>query len=162
LAIRARADDEEIGRTVLRLRPGTVPPLRLRATPSLPAAGSVVEVEVLRGPTFSGALPKELTMVHEQRQCKAPLDQKPRTAGFPLPPELSGWFSVVLQGARAQVYVRPAGELSVKVAPDQTAYAPGATAKLAVTTTAAGEGTKAAVGLFGVDETLSVLAPLPG
>jgi hypothetical protein len=41
-------------------------------------------------------------------------------------------------------------------------YAPGATAELAIRTTAGGRGTPAAVGLFGVDATLADLAPLPG
>lgn len=162
LHITARADDERIGETTLRLSPGHVPSLRLRATPPLPKAGSDVVVDLLRGPAFDGVLPETLSLRHEQRTLEAPVDEKTRSARFTLPGDLYGWFEVQHAGARAQVYVRPATELHVSVTPAAPSYEPGATARLDVVTTAGGAGTRAAVGLFGVDETLAVLASLPG
>lgn len=58
--------------------------------------------------------------------------------------------------------MRPAAELTVSVIPKQDRYAPGDKAELAIQTTLGGKGGKAAVGLFGVDDSLGQLAPLPG
>jgi hypothetical protein len=60
------------------------------------------------------------------------------------------------------VYVAPTGQLEVAIAPGREKYAPGETAALTVRTTSGGQQTRAAVGLFGVDETLGELAPLAG
>ena len=53
-------------------------------------------------------------------------------------------------------------DLALKVEPDKQSYKPGETAKLAITTRGAEKGMSAAVGLFGVDDTLGQIASLPG
>jgi hypothetical protein len=58
--------------------------------------------------------------------------------------------------------VRSEEELAVTVVPDAKTYAPGATAALGIHTSIGGKGARAAVGLFGVDDSLSQLVPLPG
>jgi hypothetical protein len=65
-------------------------------------------------------------------------------------------------GAHALVYVRPRAELAVSVVPRRDHYAPGERAELAIQTTLGGKGGPAAVGLFGVDDSLGQLVPLPG
>src|SRR3989442_605430 len=65
-------------------------------------------------------------------------------------------------GRRALVYVRSQAELAVTIKPDAEHTRPGKTATLAIRTTAGNRGTRAAVGLFGVDASLAQLAPLPG
>ena len=56
----------------------------------------------------------------------------------------------------------PRAGLSVEVSPEKPVYAPGELARLQVRTRVDGKDGPAAVGLFGVDETLAQLAPLPG
>jgi len=63
---------------------------------------------------------------------------------------------------RALVYVQPSAQLTVSVIPRQDRYKPGDQAELAIQTTLGGTGGKAAVGLFGVDDSLGQLVPLPG
>jgi hypothetical protein len=164
LLVTARAGDgkKELGSTPFLLRPGTVPPVRLRATPVVAQAGGEVEVSVLRGPSFTQGLPKTLLMTHAGTTLEAALDSKARAARFKLPADAQGWFEVSWGGARALVFVRPRAELAVTIHPDAERYAPGQTASLAIHTTAGSNGTAAAVGLFGVDATLADLAPLPG
>jgi hypothetical protein len=58
--------------------------------------------------------------------------------------------------------VRPQAELSVAIAPKEKTYKPGQRAELVIQTLLGGKGGKAAVGLFGVDESLGQLVPLPG
>ena len=58
--------------------------------------------------------------------------------------------------------MRPRAELAVSVTPRRDRYAPGERAELAIQTTIGGAGGKAAVGLFGVDDSLGQLVPLPG
>lgn len=163
LAVSAHAGDEDLGSTILRLSPGAVPTVRLRATPVLPQPGAKVVVEILRGPDFEGELPEKLVLEHQSgKRVVADIDQETRSAAFELPDKLEGWFSVSWYGATTRVFVRPAGELSVTVEADRQRYAPGDTATLSVTTTQGQHGAQAAVGLIGVDETLGQLVPLPG
>ncbi len=162
LLIRAKAGREDLGRTKLFLSPGRVPEIRLRATPVLASAGETVKIKVLRGPTFSGELPEHLYWSHEGSSHKMVLDKETRTAEFKVPQDSKGWFEVKWSQGRALVFVRAQSELSVAVEPDREVYAPGATARLKIVTTAGGRGASAAVGLIGVDQTLGQLAPLPG
>jgi hypothetical protein len=165
LSVTARARGarkEELGSSPLILRPGKVPPIRLRASPVLAQAGGEVEVGILRGPSFSGALPKTLAMTHLHGSIEGKVDEESRTAKFKLPADARGWFEVQWGGGRALVYVRPRTELAVSIAPGASSYAPGNMAELHIRTTAGARGTSAAVGLFGVDDSLADLATLPG
>jgi hypothetical protein len=160
---RARAGKkEELGSSPLILRPGRVPPIRLRASPVLARPGGEVEVAIVRGPGFAGPLPKTLQMTHLHGSLAAKVDEEARTARFELPADARGWFSVSWGGARALVYVRPPSELAVTIQPAAESYAPGKMAVLSIKTTAGQRATSAAVGLFGVDASLADLAPLPG
>lgn len=156
-------DGRPIGDTRLRMEPGAVPALRMRADPVLPKPGDTVKVELLRGPGFAGELPEKLWLTSPTLpSVEAKLDPKTRTVEFPLPSNAEGWFSVEWGGASARVFVRPASELAVTLTPEQPRYAPGQTARLAIRTSAGERGVPAAVGLFGVDESLGQLATLPG
>ena len=160
--VSARAQGEVLGSTRLRLRPGVVPDVRLRATPIVVEPGSALAVEVLRGPRFTGALPEKLALRTESTTIEVPVSAQTRTATFPVPDDAQGWLEVGWSGARAIAYVRPRAQLSVAVAAEKEHYAPGQTAKLRVETRAGDKGVRAAVGLFGVDESLSQIAVLPG
>lgn len=163
LTVAAKAGDgEAIGETEIRFSPGAVPNLRLRPSKVLAKAGDDVELTFIRGPSFSGKLPKELVLRHERKVLKAKVDEKTRTARYTLPEDLDGWFEASWGGARALIYVRPRAELALSVKPDRPRYRPGDTARLAVATRAGDQPTEAAVGLFGVDQSLSQLVPLPG
>jgi hypothetical protein len=146
--------------TRLRVAPGTVPDLRLRVTPVLARPGDKLTAELLRGPTFRGTLPDKLELACLQHRSEAPLDAR-RRATLAIDPATEGWCTVAGGGVRALVYVRPAAELTVSVVPRRDRYAPGDKAELAIRTLLGGQGGKAAVGLFGVDESLAQLAPLP-
>ena len=147
--------------TKLRVAPGTIPNLRLRVTPSVAAAGETVTAELIRGPQFTAKLPKELTLTCLARTAQLPLDAQTHMAMTVLEPGTEGWCAIEGGGARGLVYVRPQGELAVSVAPDRPRYAPGQMAQLHVQTTLGGRGGRAAVGLFGVDQSLGQLVTLP-
>lgn len=150
--------------TRLRLTPGTVPPLRLRVSPVLARAGDAVAAELIRGPGFarSGqALPKELVLTHRKGSVKAKLDDQ-RKATLTIPADVEGWCEITGGGVRALVYVQPAGDLAVAVKPARDRYAPGQQAELLIKTLIGGQGGPAAVGLFGVDDSLGQLVTLPG
>jgi hypothetical protein len=148
--------------TKLRMTPGTVPPLRLRTTPVLAKPGDKIAVEVIRGPSFVGTLPEVVTLDHIAGHVEAKLDAKTHQAELVLDSKAEGWCEIRAGGARGLVFVRPKNELAVAIAPAKEQYAPGQTAELAVHTRVAGQGAPAAVGLFGVDESLGQLAPLVG
>ncbi len=162
LAIAARLKGEPVGNTKLLLRPGAIPPLRLRASPVLAEAGGKVSIELLRGPDYGGELPKKLAMRIGRRSIGADVDEKSRTAVFELPAGAQGWVEVETSGVRATIWIRPKRQLEIALAPEAPHYAPGQLATLNLKTTLGGEAAPAAVGLFGVDDSLSQLAPLPG
>ncbi len=162
LSITASDGETTIGDTQLRMSPGTVPPLRMRATPVLAPAKSLVAVELIRGPGFEQELPKKLSLKHLHGEIEATLDPQTRTASFQLDDKAIGWCEVAWYGARALIYVRPEGQLSLELAAAQPRYAPGQTAEINVTTKIGGAGGPAAVGLFGVDNSLSQLTALAG
>jgi hypothetical protein len=164
--VTATGNGKEIGHTKMRMSPGTVPPLRLRAQPVLAEAGSKIQVEALRGPDYVGDLPKLAYLQAEGEPLKSEIDPESHLANFTLPENAEGWVELTASGgnasARALVYVKPKASLEVELSPDQPRYAPGQQAKLGVMTRIAGKGARAAVGLFGVDESLAQLATLPG
>jgi hypothetical protein len=162
LKVSAKAGGEELGSTKLVLRPASLPPTRLRATPVLARAGEEVRLELLRGPDFQGELPEKLFLQAGETRLEAEVEKAGRVARFRLPEDFEGWAEASWEGAVARVYVAPRARLALEVAPDKAAYAPGELAHLQVRTWVDGKEGPAAVGLFGVDESLSQLASLPG
>lgn len=162
LLVSARSGSEALGQTKLRLQPGAVPALRLRPSTVVAEPGAELTIELLRGPDFSGELPKKLTLAHHDQTLEADVDVEKRVARFALPKERTGWWEAHVGGAVARVFVPKPSALKVAVASDKATYRPGDRAHLTIATRADGAGTKAAVTLVGVDETLATLAPLPG
>lgn len=163
LQVEARRGEASLGGTRLLLDPGRVPPVRLRMSPILAEPGQELTVELLRGPDFQGELPERLQLVHQSGKTQvAALDPKERKARFSLPAEAEGWYSVQYGGAVARAFVPPRGQLELRLETDAERYAPGQAATLRVQTLRQGQGSTAAVGLFGVDESLGQLAALPG
>ncbi len=146
--------------TLLRLPPGEIPQVRLRLSPVLAKPGETVTAEILRGPGYQGKLPEKLSLRCNRKPLLAKLVE--RKAAFSLPAETSGFCQVEFRGARAMAYVKPAAELALSVSPSAATLAPGARVELTLRTTSGGNGVPAAVGLFGVDQSLADLAPLPG
>jgi hypothetical protein len=79
-----------------------------------------------------------------------------------VPAGTEGWMETNWSGARALIYVKPTQQLEVQLAAESPRYAPGQLARINLDTKVGGTGASAAVGLFGVDESLGQLAPLPG
>lgn len=151
--------------TRLRIGPGTIPELRLRVSPVLAKPGDQVTAELIRGPTFAASgrtLPKELVLSHRKGEPKKEKLDDNRRAVFTIQPGTEGWVEITGGDARALVYVKPEADLAVTVSPKQPTYAPGQQAELQIQTTLGGRGGAAAVGLFGVDESLGQLVALPG
>ncbi len=156
------ADTEGKPSTRLRVTPGTVPPLRLRVTPVIAKPGDTITAELIRGPDFHGTLPKKLYVTWLKGKPLEPALDDNRKATFQIDAKAEGWVEVKGADVRALVYVKPQAELEVAVKPQQPQYAPGQMAQLDVSTKIGGRGGRAAVGLFGVDQSLSQLVPLPG
>lgn len=166
LLISAEAGGKPIGKTKLRLKPGEIPALTVRADPVVVDSGEKVTLQLLRGPTFSGELPKKIAVEHHGDTKILELPKGSKTVDYVIPKDRRGWFrfsaATYHQVQAALVFVRSGAQLAVKVTPEQPRYAPGARARLLLRTRVGDRGTKAAVGLFGVDESLAQLAPLPG
>ena len=150
----------EVRSTKLRVAPGTVPDLRLRVTPVLAKPGEPVTAQLIRGPRFAGALPARVALDCLTQHTEAELDPEHR-ATLALDAKTEGWCTVSGGGVRAFVYARPRAELTVTVVPKRDRYAPGDKAELAIQTRLGGTGGPAAVGLFGVDDSLGQLVALP-
>ena len=162
LMVSADVDGERFGETRLRMTPGAVPDLRLRATPVLAKAGDEITLELIRGPEFTGKVTDEIRVEHLGNEDKIKVDAKNRTARFTIPADAKGWYEFRAHGERALVYARSAVELSVSVTPEKPGYSPGDEARLAVHTAIGGSGARAAVGLFGVDQSLTQITSVPG
>jgi hypothetical protein len=160
--VSARSEQGDLGTTKFRVQPGTIPPLRFRTSPVIAEPGQTLTVELLRGPDFREKLPEKLYLTGGPKPLEAKLDPQSHRAEFKLADDAEGWREVALNGARSLVFVKPKGALHVEVNPDKARYAPGETAKLAVLTSVSGKGAQAAVGLFGVDQSLAQLVALPG
>jgi hypothetical protein len=164
LLVNAKSGDEAVGKTKVRIRPGQIPSIRLRASDVITEPGAEVTIDILRGPTFEGELPKKLALTHPDLSLplESDVDEKSRSAKFKLPADKDGWYEARFGEGLARIFVPKRTTLSVKVEPDKQSYKPGETAKLSVTTRGAEKGMSAAVGLFGVDDTLGQIASLPG
>jgi hypothetical protein len=160
--VTARQGQEVVGSTRLRVAPGAIPPLRLRADRQVVEPGSTVTVELVRGPDFQGELPKTVVLTQAYRSVEAQVDPQTRKAALAVPADWQGWAAVEWSQGKVFFFVRPRATLQVDLAAEQPRYAPGQTARLLVDTRVAGAPGPAAVGLFGVDESLQQLAPLPG
>ncbi|HLL21598.1 MAG TPA: MG2 domain-containing protein, partial [Kofleriaceae bacterium] len=147
--------------TKLVVPPGAVPPLRLRVEPVIAKPGDTITAELLRGPNFDGVLPKKLLVTHLRGKSEPVLD-KARKATFRIDANAEGWVEVKGAGQRALVYITPSSDLEVAVTAKQPRYAPGDNAELAISTKLGGRGGRAAVGLFGVDQSLGRLVTLLG
>ncbi len=147
--------------TKLLVAPGQVPDLRLRVTPVLARPGETVTAQLIRGPEFRGTLPKKLEVVH--LKGKKEVDVGPESkASATIDPGTEGWVEIRGGACARWSSSKPAQDLAVSVRPEQERYKPGDQARLQIQTAIGGKGGKAAVGLFGVDESLAQLAALPG
>ena len=155
------ADVEGKPSTKLRVQPGQIPDLRMRVTPILPKQGDKVVAELIRGPGFRGTLPKKLVLNHLKGKQEVELDQD-KKATFTIDNTIEGWAEITAPGARALVFVKSKADLTVSIEPEQPRYKPGDQAQLKLVTKIGGQGGPAAVGLFGVDESLGQLVSLPG
>ncbi len=163
LNIAASIDGESIGDTVLRMTPGTIPPLRLRASSAVAAPGETVTVKMLRGPDFNGWIPEKLWLIRPNGdRVEAKVDEKTRVASWRLPGDAEGWYSVSHDAARALVFVPQQRRLTLDLTANHEVYAPGDAASVTVRTSEGEAGAAASVTLVGVDESLAQLAPLPG
>lgn len=160
--VTARRGKDVLGSTRLRMSPGQVPNARLRATQQLVDPGATVEVELLRGPEFTGELPETLRLEHAWESVESKVNRDARKVQFKVPPSWQGWASVTWNGAQVFFFVRPKAPLQVSVKSEKPRYAPGDVAQLALETRISGQGARAAVGLMGVDDSLSQLVSLPG
>lgn len=159
LEVVAQRGDAELGRGRLVLPVGHIPPIRLRATPSLALPGDDVLVEVFRGPDYGGDLPGSLSLMQGTVELSE-VELDGNGARFTLPDDVRGFLHVSWAQARTVIYAQEPAPLTVSVATDAAAYRPGATAVLTVRTESAGRAEPAGVGLVGVDQALSQLAPL--
>ena len=161
LLVSAKSGNETLGDTRVVLTPGSIPPLRIRASPTLAKPGDSIEVTYLRGPGFEGKLPEKPVLQGDRWRIETKLEPKAKNTTFVLPADAAGWFITESHGARALVYVKSASDLALDLRSEQAKYRPGENAKLLINTKAAGRPHPAAVGLFGVDESLGQLSSLP-
>ncbi len=161
LSVAAYDGPRLLGEGVLRTGVGTVPPLRIRATPSLVSPGQEVTVQLLRGPDSTLELPEEIALVQDGTElARAELDGN--AAVLRVPETATGFASVEHAGQRALVYVQRDDRLSLSLSTDREAYRPGEKAKLLVSARAGDDPARAGVGLVGVDAMLGQLVSLPG
>ena len=156
------ADIEGKPSTKLRVQPGQIPDLRLRVTPILANKGDKITAELIRGPNYRGSVPAKLTLTHLKGTQIGEVDKESHKTTFTLDQTTEGWVEVTGPGVRSLVYVKPLADLTVSIEPEQPKYKPGDQAKLVLQTKIGGKGGPAAVGLFGVDESLGQLVALPG
>jgi hypothetical protein len=156
------ADGRPLGEGRVRFAEGRIPPLRIRATPSVVAPGGRVTVELLRGPDATIELPEALALTSETGARLAEAELDGNTAVFEVPADARGFLSVRHAGVTSHLWVQRPDRLAVSLSTDQPAYRPGETARLTVRTVAGAGPTSAAVGLSGVDAALGRIAALPG
>jgi MG2 domain len=161
LLVSAAVGGKPAGQTRLRMTPGTIPRLALRADPVITAPGKTITLRMLRGPSYRGDPPQRITVSHLGNVKTIKLRPGAKSAKYVIPVGKKGWFAFSAGGARALVFARVDDDLTVAVTPDRQRYAPGSRARLKIRTRVGKRGAKAAVGLFGVDATLAQLVTLP-
>lgn len=155
------ASIDGIGDTVLRMRVGAVPALRLRLSEVVASPGAEIELVAVRGPDWSGTFPDKMRVMQGDRLIVAfPFDIEKRKGKFVVPNDVQGFLSVEWYSARAVLYVEPQTSLSVALSSPE-AWKPGSPAQIKVQTTDHGRPVPAGVTLSGVDSTLSALVKLP-
>lgn len=160
-AVLAGADTRTVAQTTLRLRPGTLPTLRLRFSDILVKPGDTIELVALRGPDFTGEFPKEMVLVSGERGIKTfDFDPKRHTGKVTIPGDAKGFVRVQWGGAMAVAYVQDDADLALSLQTNKAQYRPGDVADLTITSTAGGKPVAAGVTISGVDQTLGVLATL--
>lgn len=160
--VTAKKGGETLGSTKLRMSPGQVPNLRMRASTQRVKPGEKVKVELIRGPEYTAELPEKVWLYLGRESKEFDFDKKTRTGTVEIPADAEGWARVDAQGAQTYLFIEPKAQLSLEVKPEKSRYAPGQLARLELETKLGGTGRAAAVGLFGVDDSLAQLAPLPG
>jgi MG2 domain len=160
--ITAKTKSQTLGKTTLFMPPGSIPDIRLRADKQIVKTGDRVTVEILRGPNFTGELPKTLQMSSGLAVRDEKVDETKRTVQFEIRKEFEHWAQVSWNNSKVVFFIQPQAVLSVSVLADKPNYRPGNTAHLSIETAINGKGHTAALGLFGVDDSLSQLVSLPG
>jgi hypothetical protein len=160
LRVSARVGDESVGDTVLRMHPGTVPPLRLRFSEVLVDPGATVSLTAVRGPDFTGQIPEKLLLTQGGEKVLE-IVMKDRKGSFTLPADARGYYRVEFAGAAATLFVRDSRSLQVALSSDTKSWRPGQEVQLTVTTTRGGAPVPAGVTLSGVDSAFAAIATLP-
>lgn len=157
----ARMGDQELGSTTLRLKPGTVPPLRVRVPEVIVDPGAEVAVSLLRGPDWVGEVPRKVFLRRDAKKL-AECEVKGDAGGCTLevPTDARGFLQVDAGQASAVLLVRADDRLEVRLSPDREVYRPGEVARLTVSTRGATGPVPAGVTLAGVDRAMSALIPL--
>lgn len=155
------ASVDGIGDTVLRMRVGAVPALRLRLSEVVASQGAEIELSAIRGPDWSGSFSDKMRVMQGDRLIVAfPFDTEKRKGKFVVPNDVQGFLSVEWYGARAVLYVPPQSSLSVALSTPGP-WKPGSPAEIKVQTTDHGRPVPAGVTLSGVDSTMAALVKLP-
>jgi hypothetical protein len=158
LAVSIPATDGPDAETLLRMSPSTPPALRIRANPTIAAAGQEVSFEFIRGQSFSGEWPESVTLNPQKGEpIEADFQASERTASFTLPEDAEGWYTLSWGGTSSRVFVPDPDSLELTLSTSLDSYRPGDNVTIDVKTSE-----PASVGLFGVDQSLAQLAPLPG
>lgn len=160
LRVSALIGGEPQGETVLRMRPGAIPALRLRFSEVLAEPGAKIDFVALRSEEFTGDLPEKLWLMQGNAKILE-FPVKDRKGSFTLPADAHGFYTVTHLDANAKLYVRERRKLDIALTPDRSTYRPGEIATLTVTTTGTSGPVPAGVTLSGVDSTFSALAALP-
>ena len=156
------ADLEGKPSTRLRVTPGAIPDLRLRVTPVLAKVGDTITAQLIRGPDFRGELPKKLEREAPQgleggRRRRGAQGDARRSTRAPR----AGSRSAAAACARWSTSSRRRTSRS-RSSRSRTATSRATRPSSQIQTLIGGTGGKAAVGLFGVDDSLGQLVPLAG
>lgn len=123
--VTAKTGAKPLGATKLLMRPGSVPALRLRVPSAVVEAGASFPVDLLRGPDFTGALPEKLHFAHGPQRVEFKVDADSATALVTVPSDVEGWAAVAGGSAQVFLYVRPKGQLRLRVTATSPATPPG-------------------------------------
>lgn len=160
LKVAATVGGTPTGDTLLRMRPGAIPNLRLRFSEVLVDPGATVELTAFRGPDFSGEVPEKLTLFQGDTKVLE-FTLKERKGSFTLPKDARGYYRVNTMGAQATLYVRDPRRLEVALTADHDAWRPGEEVTLTVATRGANGPVPAGITLSGVDNAFAAIATLP-
>lgn len=157
----ARVGDHELGATTLRLKPGTVPPLRVRVPEVIVDPGARLPVSLLRGPDWVGEVPRTVYLRRDGKQLAAcAVEGEAGGCTLEVPTDARGFLQVDAGRASTVLMVRADDRLEVSLKPDREVYRPGEVARLTVSTRGATGLVPAGVTLAGVDQAMSALVPL--